>query len=84
MRLVKQIPHERYLIQIHQYNGKYILKIELAQFEQLFKISDTDLFNLDDLEKMIQGEFLTNCLKRFVEMRTDWQNALNKLQNQAL
>ena len=84
MRLVKQIPHERYLIQIHQYNGKYILKIELGQFEQLFKISEMDVMNLDDLEKMIQGEFLSNCLKRFVEMRTDWQNAFNNLQNQAL
>ena len=84
MRLVKQIPHERYLIQIHQYNGKYILKIELGQFEQLFKISEMDLTSLDDLEKMIQGEFLSNCLKRFVEMRTDWQDAFNKLQKQAL
>jgi len=84
MRLVKQFPHERYLIQIHQYNGKYILKIELGQFEQLFKISEMDLTSLDDLEKMIQGEFLSNCLKRFVEMRTDWQDAFNKLQKQAL
>jgi hypothetical protein len=72
------------LIQIHQYNGKYILKIELGQFEQLFKISEMDLSSLEDLEKMIQGEFLSNCLKRFVEMRTDWQEAFNKLQNQAL
>ena len=83
MRLVKQIPHERYLIQIHQYNGKYILKIELGQFEQLFKISEMDVMNLDDLEKIIQGEFLSNCLKRFVEMRTDWQEVSNKLINKA-
>ncbi len=82
MRLIKQIPHERYLIQLHQYNGKYIVKIELGQFEQLFKISETDITNLDDLEKMMQGEFLSNCLKRFIEMRSDWQEVLNKLQNQ--
>ena len=56
----------------------------MAQFEQLFKISEMDLSSLEDLEKMIQGEFLSNCLKRFVEMRTDWQEAFNKLQNQAL
>ena len=41
MRLVKQIPHDRFLIQIHQYNGKFILKIELSGFEQLFKIAET-------------------------------------------
>jgi len=82
MRLVKQIPHERYLIQIHQYNAKYILKIELGQFEQIFKISETDVYNLDVLEKMLDETFLSNCLTRFIAMRTDWQNAFEKLQNQ--
>lgn len=79
MRLVKQIPHERYLIQIHQYNGKFILKVELGGFEQLFKISDSELMNLDELETAIHGDFLTKCLERFVGMRSDWNDLINKL-----
>jgi len=53
VRLVKDIPHERYKIQIFQYNGKYILKIELAQFEQTFKIGDLDVSGVEEVEKMI-------------------------------
>lgn len=77
MRLIKDIPHERYKIQIFQYNGKYILKIELANFDQSFKIGDTDIESLDVLEKMITPELLSNCLKRFIEMRADWESAFN-------
>jgi hypothetical protein len=75
MRLVKDIPHERYKIQVFQYNGKYIVKIELGQFEQTYKIGETDVFGLEDVERMVSKELLSNSLKRFVEMRSDWENA---------
>lgn len=75
MRVIKEIPHERYKIQIFQYNGKYIVKIELGQFEQTFKIGETDVYGLEDVENMITDDLLSNTLKRFVEMRTDWSNA---------
>lgn len=75
MRLVKDIPHDRYKIQIFQYNGKYILKIELAQFEQTFKIGETDVYGIEDIENMVTDELLKNTLNRFVEMRSDWEAA---------
>ena len=75
MRLVKDIPHEKYKIQIFQYNGKYILKIELGQFEQTYKIGETDVYGVEDVEKMISPQLLKNPLNRFVEMRTDWGEA---------
>jgi hypothetical protein len=74
MRLVKDVSHERYKIQIFNYNEKYIVKIELGQFEQSFKISVTDVSGLGDVENMITDKLLSNSLKRFVEMRTDWSN----------
>lgn len=73
MRLVKQIPHERYLIQLHQYNDKYILKIELSGFEQVFKVSELDV-DIEKLEKKLSNEFLKNCFDRFLSMRSDWEN----------
>jgi hypothetical protein len=79
MRIVKEIPHDRYKIQLLQYNGKYIVKIELGQFEQTYKINELDLNNSEDVEKMITPELLHNCLKRFVEMRKDWEESFNKL-----
>ena len=78
MRLVKQIPHDRFLIQIHQYNGKFILKIELSGFEQLFKIAETDILDIELLEKNLTPEFFSNCLKRFISMREDWNQLITQ------
>ncbi len=75
MRLIKDIEHPRYKIQVFQYNGKYILKIELGQFEQTYKIGETDVMGLAEIEKMITPELLSNALQRFVDMRADWENA---------
>ncbi len=78
MRTIKEIPHERYRISILNYNAKYIVKIELGQFEQLFKIGESDVNSLEEIEAMITQDLLSNCLKRFIEMRTDWESAFQK------
>ena len=75
MRLVEEIPHDRYKIQIFNYNSRYILKIELGQFEQSFKIGESDVMGLEEVRKMITPDLLSNCLQRFVEMRSDWEKA---------
>lgn len=75
MRQVAEIPHERYKITIFNYNAKYMLKIELGQFEQVFKIGETDVFSVEEVKNMVTPTLLTNCLKRFVEMRSDWEEA---------
>lgn len=72
MRLIKQIPHERFLIQLHAYNGKYILSISLDQYEQSYKVNESDFPQIDQIESLIQGAFLTNCIQRFIDMRNDW------------
>ena len=79
MRLVADIPHERFKIQIHNYNSKYIVKIELAQFEQTFKISETDVNGLEDVKKMINESLLKKSLERFVSMRSDWSDAFKTI-----
>jgi fibronectin type 3 domain-containing protein len=79
MRLVADIPHERFKIQIHNYNSKYIVKIELAQFEQTFKISETDVNGLEDVKKMITESLLKNSLERFVSMRADWAESFKSI-----
>jgi hypothetical protein len=75
VRVIAEIPHERYKIQVFNYNSKYILKIELGQFEQVFKIGEFDVMGLDDVKAMITPTLLDNCLARFVSMRTDWEHA---------
>jgi len=74
MRLVKEIPHPRYLIQIHEYNSKYLLKITLDSYEQLFKFDKEQFSNLDDIETLLSDDFFANCLSRFISMRNDILN----------
>ena len=76
MRLIKQIPHERILIQLHAYNGKFILNVSLDNFEQSFKVNEADFPQIDQLESLIEGAFLTKCIHRFIEMRNDWTNII--------
>lgn len=77
MRLVKEIPHSRFKIQIHNYNARYIVKIELGQYEQTFKISESDVNGLEEVEKMITTELLRKTLLRFIEMRKDWEDGFS-------
>ena len=71
MRLIKEIPHARYLIQVHEYNSKYLLKITLDSYEQIFKFDIDSGFQLDDLDDLLSEDFLANCLTRFISMRAD-------------
>lgn len=73
MRVIADVPHPRFKIQIFSYNGKFLLKIELGQFEQTFKVSETDVNGVEDIKRMVTTELLTNCLHRFIQMRTDWE-----------
>jgi hypothetical protein len=71
MRLIKEIPHARYLIQVHEYNSKYLLKITLDSYEQIFKFDKDAAFQPDDIDDLLSAEFLANCLSRFLSMRND-------------
>jgi hypothetical protein len=75
MRVISDIPHARYKIQVFSYNAKYLVKIELGQFEQIFKISESDVNGLEELKRMITDQLLRNSLDRFLSMRTDWEDA---------
>ena len=82
MRLIKKIPHERFLIEIHQYNQKYILKISLDQYAQTYKIDENLIDNLNFFDNLVNSQFLQSCLSRFVSMRSDFLNEFNKYKNE--
>ena len=68
MRIVKEIPHSKFKISVFSWNDKYILKIELDNFEQGFKFSQHD-FTLQNVEDLCTDDFLLECLRTFVKMR---------------
>ncbi len=76
MRVIADIPHPRYKIQIFSYNAKYLVKIELGQFEQTFKIAESDVEGgVEEVKRMVTDQLLRNSLERFLSMRTDWEEA---------
>ncbi|HLP55989.1 MAG TPA: hypothetical protein VK151_13220 [Fluviicola sp.] len=78
MRVVADIPHPRYKIQVFLYNAKYMVKIELGQFEQVYKIAEADVNGLEDVKRMVTDELLKNALDRFLTMRSDWESAFKQ------
>ncbi|MCO5261018.1 MAG: hypothetical protein M9916_12835 [Crocinitomicaceae bacterium] len=83
MDLIKEEDKDQYKVQIYLYNGKYILKVVKDGFEQTFKIGETDVFGVEDLEKMITPELIEHSLKRFESMKNDWELVLteNKIEH---
>ena len=81
MRTVAEIPHHTFRISVFSYNAKYIVKIELGQFEQSFKVSEMDVQGLDELKNMLNDAFLESCMDRFLSMREDWHKAFSLKNN---
>jgi hypothetical protein len=79
VRTIAEIPHHTFKISIFSYNSKYIVKIELSQYEQSFKINEADVVGLEDVKKMITDKFLEKCMDRFLTMREDWTKSFSEL-----
>jgi len=77
MRIVKDIPHPRFKITVFSWNSKYIIKIEDAHLEQVYKIEEAQISSLAEFEDILSTPFLLKVLKRFSEMSDDFSDAWN-------
>jgi hypothetical protein len=78
MRTVTKIEHPKLDISIFLRENKYIVKIVLDQYEQIYRLNQMDVAGMDDMEKMISDEFLEKVWMRFVEMSKDFKDAFIK------
>jgi len=76
MRVVADIPHSHFKIQIFNWNGKYQIKFEIDAYEQTYKIDETSVDGLEAVKALVTPEFLAKVMGRMVSMREDWSNAL--------
>jgi hypothetical protein len=72
MRVIAEIPHSHLKITIFDWNEKYVIKLEIGQFEQSFKISHLDVDGLDGVKALLSDEFLESSMHRFLSMREDF------------
>ncbi|MDG2226179.1 MAG: hypothetical protein P8L20_00465 [Flavobacteriales bacterium] len=75
MRTVAKIEHPKMDISIYLRENKYIVKIVMDQYEQVYRINGTDVTGMDDMKAMVSGEFLSAVYMRFVEMSKDLKSA---------
>ena len=75
MRVVEEIPHELFKITIYSWNAKYIIKIELDNYEQTFKINESDVSGIQDIKTIINEEFLNEVFHNFLAMKTSFGKA---------
>ncbi len=78
VRIVKEIPHRQFKITIFSWNGKFQIKIELDQYEQVFKIKEEDVEGIEDVVKMLDADFLKTTMQRFLTMRSDFAESFKR------
>ncbi len=80
MRIVAEIPHPEFKISIYNWNGKFILKVEVGPYEQAFRINEEMVDgDVEKVKSMVTEEFLKDFRTRFLAMREDLNNALKKV-----
>jgi hypothetical protein len=68
MRVVREVSHPQCKITIYAWNNRYLIKLEEGTLEQTFKIDQSDVFDENDLLRIIDAEFIQQALDRFLEM----------------
>ncbi len=82
MRTVTKIDHPKLDISIFLRENKYIVKIVLDQYEQIYRLNQMDVAGMDDMEKLVSEEFLQKVWMRFVDMSKDFKEAFQQTNSQ--
>ena len=83
MRVVAEIPHPEVKITVFSWNGKYLLKIERGPFEQTYKISEMDILEDAEVQKLVDEPFIASVLERFSGMAKSLHEARERLDSLA-
>ncbi len=79
MRTITHIPHPQMKISVFQYNDKYIIEMEAAQYKQTYKISVDSVNGLEGIKALCTDELIQNTLSRFSAMHTDFAKAYKQI-----
>lgn len=80
MRIVGEIPHPDCRITLLSWNNRYLIKVEQGLLEQTFKINQFDIIQESDLNKVIDEQFVRECVDRFLEMSHSLRAAMARME----
>lgn len=73
MRVIGEIPNDFCKISLFQWNEKYLVKFEMALYEQTFKLDEYEVADVEELKSLISEDFMKKVMQRFDEMHKDWK-----------
>ena len=77
MRIVGYVEHPNLKITVFQMDNKISIKFETGMYEQTYKFREMDeLKNMEQIKKLVDGEFANNVLNEFQKMHQFKNNAL--------
>ncbi|MBL7845280.1 MAG: hypothetical protein KF846_14180 [Cyclobacteriaceae bacterium] len=79
MRIIGEIPNPDCKITLFSWNNRYLIKLEQGLLEQTYKINQFELTSENDLQKIVNTEFINDALARFSSMASTLQRSLENL-----
>ena len=79
MRVVKESIRPECKVTIFQWNGKYLIKLEKGLIEQTFKVPELDITSEEDLDAILNEDFMKKAETRFQEMMKALQTAMQDI-----
>lgn len=79
MRIIGEIPNPHCKITLYSWNNRYLIKLEQGFLEQTYKIDQFELSGENDLQKIVNTEFINDAITRFEAMATSLQRSLESL-----
>jgi len=77
MRILGYIEHPSLKITVFQMDNKTSVKFETGLYEQTYKFRSMDaLKNIENIKKLVEGEFVNNVLQEFQKMHQLKNDAL--------
>jgi len=78
MRVVADIPNPNMKVTLLSWNGKYLLKLEKADFEQTYKISEMSVTGDEGAKALLDEEFMEAAMNRFFDMRDAFVSTIRR------
>ena len=79
MRVVKEINNDKCKITVFSWNGKYLIKLEQGDLEQTYKVDEMDLISENDIDEILNGQFVDEAMKLFRSMNNILTDATKEL-----
>ncbi|MBX7163344.1 MAG: hypothetical protein K1X49_06595 [Saprospiraceae bacterium] len=77
MRHIGNIPHKNLVINVFKNDNKYILKVEIGPFEQVYKFLESDkIKGFQDIENLVNLEFTDSAFAIFDKMNAEYKKLI--------